>query len=418
MGRTNEPNSDRYIERRWQPDMNAPGGRKNRMGFVYKAYLPQMIAASNAALPGDVAQRMTEAERAVRSLNTGSDYDGLEAVARQLLRAESVGSSRIEGLRISQRRLAISLFDPTENDFTAQSVVNNILAMEAAVQFGSTAQPFRIADILALHRTLLNTPTDAKIAGVIRQEQNWIGGTFNSPLDAEFIPPPEDRVPRLLADLCEYINRTDLPAIMQAAIAHAQFETIHPFIDGNGRVGRCLIHVIFRRRGLVTRYVPPISIILAANARAYVGGLTEYRRGKEIEWCVIFADATLTASEKAIALTDSLRNLRDEWRQRIGNPRRDSAAAKLLPLLPAYPILDVATARTITGASEQAARLAVLSLEKAGILQQITIRRWRRVWAAKEVFDLTNAFEWDITTPVDALDARRPSPTGSWQTPR
>jgi len=317
-------------------------------------------------------------------------------------------------MQISQRRLAASLFDSTGNDLTAQSVLNNIAAMETAVQIGSSSRSFDLSDILSIHKTLLNTRTDERIAGVIRQEQNWIGGKFNSPLEAEFIPPPEDHVPRLLDDLCAFMNRTDLPTIVQAAIAHAQFETIHPFIDGNGRVGRCLIHVIFRRRGLATRYVPPVSIILAANARAYVRGLTDYRNGDTVEWCMLFADAAQRASEKAIELTVSLRNLREEWRKQAGNPRRDSAAAKLLPLLPAYPIVDVATVSRITGTSEQAARLAILSLEKVGILSQITVRRWGRAWAAKEIFDLTNAFEWDITTPDDATDPRRPSPTGPW----
>jgi len=406
--------TERFIERRWQPDLNAPGSRKQRLGFVYRAYLPPTIANINLPVPGDVAQHVSEAEQAIWALNAGPEYDGLEAVARQLLRAESVGSSRIEGMQVSQRRLAASLFDPTGNDLTAQSVLNNIAAMEAAVHIGSSGHAFALNDILSIHKTLLNTRMDEKIAGVIRQEQNWIGGKFNSPLGAEFIPPPEDHVPRLLHDLCLFINRTDLPTIIQAAVAHAQFETIHPFADGNGRVGRCLIHVIFRRRGLATRYVPPVSIILAANARAYVGGLTDYRNGDTVEWCLLFADATQQASEKAIGLTVSLRTLREAWRQRAGNPRRDSAAANLLPMLPAYPIVDVATVSKITGTSEQAARLAILSLEKAGILSQITVRRWGRAWAAKEIFDLTNAFEWDIATPDDPAEPRRASPTGPW----
>lgn len=383
-----EVHNGRFIERRWQPNLHAPGGRKQRIGFVYRAYLPEEIADVNPALPGDVAQIINEAEQAIRSLNTEPEYDGLEAMARQLLRAESVGSSRIEGLRISQRKLAASLFDPSGNDLTAQSVLNNIAAMEAAVQIGSSGRALELSDILSIHKTLLDTRDDEKIVGIIRREQNWIGGKFNSPLEADFIPPPEGYVPQLLDDLCAFVNRTDLPTIVQAAIAHAQFETIHPFIDGNGRVGRCLIHVIFRRRGVATRYVPPVSIILAANARAYVGGLTAYRNGDIVAWCTLFASATQRASEKAVELTIALRDLREEWRNRAGNPRRDSAAAKLLPLLPAYPIVDVATVSRITNTSEQAARLAILSLEKADILSQITVRRWGRAWTAKEIFAL------------------------------
>jgi Fic family protein len=99
--------------------------------------------------------------------------------------------------------------------------------------------------------------------------QSWIGGGV-TPRLAQFIPPPPDDVPDLLDDLVSFTNRDDLSAITQAAIAHVQFETIHPFADGNGRVGRCLIHVILRRRGLSRRVMPPISVALAANTGRYI----------------------------------------------------------------------------------------------------------------------------------------------------
>lgn len=101
------------------------------------------------------------------------------------------------------------------------------------------------------------------------------------------MPPPEDVLPAALEDLCDFMNRVDLPATLQAAIAHAQFETLHPFIDGNGRVGRTLIHLILRRRGVALRYVPPISLALAGRADLYVQGLTDFRVGQE-EVCTFF----------------------------------------------------------------------------------------------------------------------------------
>jgi len=156
---------------------------------------------------------------------------------------KSVASSQIEGLRITQRRLAEALFAPDLGDVTARSVINNITAMEAAVNLGSAERPITMMDIQAIHQTLLNTPEDVAIAGVVRTTQNWIGGRTTSPLGAQFIPPPPEEIAPLLDDLCVFINRDDLPAVAQAAITHAQFETIHPFADGNGRVGRCLIHV-------------------------------------------------------------------------------------------------------------------------------------------------------------------------------
>src|SRR5512139_89251 len=125
--------------------------------------------------------------------------------------------------------------------------------------------------------------------GRVREEQNWIGGRLGNPSDAAFVPPPEDLVLPLLEDLVAFMARDDLPAAPQAAVAHAQFETIHPFIDGNGRVGRALVHVVLRRRGLAPRYVPPVSLVLAADAKAYVAGLTAFRDDRPTDWIFLFA---------------------------------------------------------------------------------------------------------------------------------
>jgi len=131
----------RTVQRVWQADLGAYGGRRSRQGFYYDAFIPHPIADFNLTLPGDVAQAVVEAEQAVRTLNLGPAVHNLEAVARYLVRAESVASSRIEGLHITQRRLAEALFAPDMRDVTALSVVNNIMAMEEAVELGSARQP-------------------------------------------------------------------------------------------------------------------------------------------------------------------------------------------------------------------------------------------------------------------------------------
>lgn len=405
----------RYVRRHWKADLGAYGGRKSRQAFAYNAYIPDPIADSIPALPGDVAQIVVEAEAAIQALNQGAAVASLEAVARQLLRAESVASSRIEGLSLSQRRVAEAIFDPAHSDMTARSVLNNIVAMEEAIRLGGEERPFTVDDVVRIHRTLLNTPVDAVHAGVIRMTQNWIGGAANNPRGAAFIPPPESEVPALLTDLCTFINRDDLPSVVQAAIAHAQFETIHPFSDGNGRVGRCLIHVILHKRGLATRYVPPISVILATNVSAYIKGLTDYRKGEIAEWCALFAAATRTASLRAQALTARLTELQIEWLERA-RPRADSTAARLVRLLPAYPIINVATVQRMVGTSDEAARLAIAALERAAILTQVNIGKRNRAWTAREVFALLNAFEWEIATPDDPDESRRPAPTRRWRT--
>lgn len=411
MDETNPRKMGRLVKQHWAANLGAYGGRKARQGFTYDAFVPDPIADFNLLLPVDIALIVGEAEQSVRHLNSGPSVEGLEAIARQLLRSESVASSRIEGLSLSQRRLAEAIFAPDTSDITAQSVLNNIAAMDTAIRLGSEVRPFSVGDILAIHRTLLNTPVDQRIAGVVRTTQNWIGGRANSPLGAQFIPPPAAEIPSLLEDLCAFINRDDLPAVVQAAIAHAQFETIHPFADGNGRVGRCLIHVVLRRRDVAVRYVPPVSVILAASASAYIAGLTDYREGDVVGWCGLFAAALRTAGDRALALTTRLKEVQNQWRERAGQPRRDSTASKLLTLLPAYPIMNVATARVIAGVSDEAARVALQALERAGILSQITVGRRNRAWTAKEVFNIINAFEWEIAAPDDPAEPRRPSPT-------
>jgi len=113
--------------------------------------------------------------------------------------------------------------------------------------------------------------------GSFRGVQNWIGGSDYNPCSADFVPPPPELVAHLMDDLCAFCNTDDLPPVAQAAIAHAQFETIHPFVDGNGRTGRAIVHLVLRRRGLVPRVLPPVSLVLATLARDYVKGLTATR---------------------------------------------------------------------------------------------------------------------------------------------
>jgi hypothetical protein len=135
-------------------------------------------------------------------------------------------------------------------------------------------------------------------------------------------------------DLVAFVNLEDLPAVVQAAIVHAQFETIHPFNDGNGRVGRCLVHVVLRRRGLAHTFLPPVSVVLAANANAYVRGLVAYREGEIAAWCSSFSYACPSAAEESEALAGRIAGLIEEWRGRAGSPRKGSAGSKLIELLP------------------------------------------------------------------------------------
>jgi Fic family protein len=402
----------RYETRSWPANPAAAGGRAERRAFAYRAFVPDPIADLQLVLPSSVAAAVSNAERGVDALNRDPPrLASLEVLARRLLRAESVASSRIEGLVLSQRRLARAEAEEADaRDETAKSVLGNVIAMEHAVALGGSARPLRLRDVLAIHRVLMLATTTPQIAGVLRDRQNWIGGNAFNPGRADFVPPPPDLVKDLMEDLVAFMNRTDLPPVVQAALAHAQFETIHPFADGNGRVGRALIHVVLRRRGLAPRYVPPVSLVLAADARAYVAGLVAFREDRPADWVALFAQAIERAAAKAGELALRIAELQEKWRERAGRPRRHSSAEALIVELPAHPIVTVATAQKFLGRSKQAVNEAIAALADRGVLHPITLAKRNRAWEARELFDLINDVERELATPSDGDEPSRPSP--------
>jgi Fic family protein len=374
---------------------------------MYQAYVPATIADDDFLLGSHIAAAAANAEQACRELNNEPPARAhLEALARQLLRAESVASSRIEGLVLSHRRLAKAAFSADARDLTAQSVLANIRALEQAVALASEVDEFKRDHLLEVHRLLFEGTRDEHLGGLVREEQNWIGGAASSPRTAEFIPPPPELVLELLDDLCAFSNREDIPAVIQAAIAHAQFETIHPFHDGNGRVGRAVILTILRRRGIAPRYLPPVSLALAGEADRYVGGLTSWRNGDEEDWYTVFVDAVHRAATGARGFAGRVAELQGRWAEQAGNPRRNSGPLRLIELLPAQPILNVKSAARLLGGTEERARQAILRLEQAGVLQQTAVGRRNRAWECVGLFDLLDGFERELGPA-----ARAPQPT-------
>jgi Fic family protein len=394
-----QPSRGRLERRHWAPARDVGGSRRHRRPQEIACFVPDAIGAWDPPLSVATASLLAEADAAVRDLNHDAPhFRGLEALSRQLLRQESVGSSRIEGLVMGQRRLARAAAGVGADD-TALQIVGNVRAMEASIALAAQSRHVVLDDLLAIHRTLLEATRDAHLGGMVRREQNWIGGSAYSPAGAEFIPPPPELVGELLDDLVAFVNRTDVPVVLQAAAAHAQFETIHPFADGNGRAGRCLIHIIYRRRGLAPDVVPPISLILATRGAEYIGGLDEFRFRDPVEWMVFFAAATIAAARKARGLATRIEELGDDWLARLGHPRRDASSRRLVEHLPAEPIVTVARAAELAGVSTTAADKAVRALEAAGILQPLNAKRWGRRWEAPDVFTLLDDFERELATP-------------------
>lgn len=383
----------RFVERRWEGNAGAYGGRRARASFTYQAYVPDPIALFDPPTTFDAAEAVAAAELAVRELNASTSVTGLEAIGALLLRSEAIASSRIEGYELSQRNLARALIDPRAARGTARTVAANVIAMEQAIALGGVDRLLTVDDIRAVHRTLMVGEPARVTPGELRREQNWIGGRLDSPIDARFIPPPEDHVQGLMTDLVAFMIREDLPGVAQAAIAHAQFETIHPFLDGNGRVGRCLIHVVLRRRRIAPSFVPPVSVVLAGRANTYVEGLVGYRDGRVAEWCASFAGACDRAARLSSELATRIAALQADWTERAGRPRRDSAAARTIAVLPAQPVMSAATIRAAIGASHQRALDGLKALAAAGIVRQISEGDYDRQYAADELFALLEAYE-------------------------
>ena len=399
-GRQGEEPAGRYVDRQWEFNPAAQGRRGRRAGR-YRAFVPDPVAERDFALDGEAGAALNRATKALERLqHAPARIATLGAVAQNLLRSESVVSSRIEGVLISQKRLARATHlgpGRGESGRTAAEVLGNVEAMRKAIEVGAESDAVEVGDLTQIHRLLLRFADDYGIAGVVRTTQNWIGGNEFNPLDAAYVPPPPEHVPALLEDLCRFTQRDDLDPVSQAAIAHAQFETIHPFADGNGRAGRALIYAVLRRRGEISRYLPPISLLLAGAPRDYIGGLNAYRDGNLSEWCELFALATEAAAGEALNLAEAIEDLEGEWLRRASSPRADSAARRLIAALPEQPVFDAAAAQRLTDRSHVAVNSALRRLEQAGVVRRLNERKWGRAWECTELLELVEAFERSVT---------------------
>ena len=403
----------RLEERRWEGDA-AGLTRRDRRPCTYAVYRPDRLAGRRFALDGDVAADVGDAEAALVKLDaSAAALAGAEALARLLLRAESVGSSRIEGLEVGGRRLlradAARRLGEASRDVTALEVLGNIDAMVWGVEAIGTGRSITVHTVLEAHRRLLAGTRLERHGGRLRTVQNWLGGSSYNPCAADFVPPPPEAVAGLLDDLLAFCNNDSLPAIAQAAIAHAQFETIHPFVDGNGRTGRVLIHLVLRRRGLGRRVLPPVSLVLATWSRDYIAGLTGTRHvgppdsaeahAGANRWIALFAAACRRAVEDAARFETQVRALQASWIERAGHPRRDSAARRLIDALPAAPIFTASTAATLIDRSFQASGQAIDRLVSAGVLAQVNVGRRNRTFEAPELIDAFTALERQLASP-------------------
>jgi Fic family protein len=384
----------------WPSEPDAYGS-KARRGGLYEAFIPDRIADREFLLTSEATTSLHKATKALARLEEDRPrLSRLGAVAQNLLRSESVASSRIEGVAISHKRLARAEYRAggrRRADDRAAEVLGNVEAMKRAIEIGDRPEPMAVDDILDIHRTLLRNTDDREIAGVIRDRQNWIGGNDYNPVGATYVPPPADHVDALLADLCRFIERDDLPPTARAAIAHAQFENIHPFADGNGRTGRVLIYATLRRSGEIRNYIPPISLVLGSEPKSYIRGFGAYSAGDASAWCTFFSDAIARAARAARQFAEDIERRQEAWLERLGNPRSDATVRQLIDVIPEQPVIDVAVAQRLTGKSHVAVGNAINQLEERGVLVRLNERRWGRAWECDELLELVDAFEKSVS---------------------
>lgn len=395
----------RLLSQVWTHDPSLYAPPRYRRACKYEPFVPDPIAETDFALDVRLAGLIADAERAVQQLNAVA-RPALTPLARLLLRTESIASSKVEGLQMGVRELARaeSLAETGGKGGTnALEILGNIDAMELAIHEAVQAEQFSVDQILAIHGRLMERSSNPHIAGRIRTGQNWIGGNDYNPCGADFVPPPPEYVDELLRDTCAAINDDSLPPLVAAALVHAQFETIHPFDDGNGRTGRALVHVVLRRRGTAPAYVPPISVVLAEHRDDYIVGLTSYRNGDLASWLEHFAVATARSAYLAAAYVTAVEGLMDRWRERLGAgpaPRADAAAWAVIQVLPAHPVITAPVAAAATGRAKSAIHQAVSELEEAGVLQPLSASRRNRSWEAAGLLDLLTSLEQGDLPPT------------------
>jgi Fic family protein len=347
-------------------------------GRRIRAFVPALLADRGLTLDAPTAARSAAAATEVAHAAEALDAD-YEPLARLLLRSEGVASSYIEGITAPVVDVVLAEEQLGGHGTGAAAwVACNLAAVSQAVASAETSTALSVETLCEWHRTLMKgSPTPERYIGVIRNEQGWIGGT--SPLDAHLVTPPPNELSVLLDDLMFYVNRVDVDPVAQAAISHAQLEIIHPFGDGNGRVGRVLVAWVLTRR-LALLVPPPVSVAIAADVAGYSSGLVLFRLGDHRRWITWFADVVASGGRVQRALISNVEQIKQQWRDCLvagaRKPRSDAAVFAALDLLPRHLVLTSQILADELEISRKAALATLHRLVEVGILtEQGTVSR-------------------------------------------
>jgi Fic family protein len=362
---------------------------------AYESTIPARIADYLPRLSPDLGADVEEAAAALARFDDyargrlGADSRTLGPMSTILLRTESTSSSQIENLTVGARQLALAELDQSNSD-NARVVVGNVRAMEAAL---ALADKLDEDAILAMQGELLSRQRGwEEHAGRYRKGLVWVGSTSVSPRGAQHVAPQAEQVPEAMADLVRFMRRDDLPVLVQAAVAHAQFETIHPFADGNGRTGRAVVHAILKAKGVVTHTTAPVSAGLLIQTEEYFDALGAFRDGDARPIVERFTAASRFAASSGSTLVDDLAGQLDASRESLAGLRRQASAWKVLPCLVAQPVVNARFVADHLGMNDMTAQRALGQLTEAGVLEERTGLRRNRVWQHAGILRVLDAY--------------------------
>lgn len=312
-----------------------------------------------------------------------------------LLRKEAILSSQIEGTIATPEQLVLLDVGTEPQTADAREVQNFVEATEHALRAVESGDPITGRLLLQTHRILMtDVRGDRERPGEYRDTQNWIGRPGQEIQAARFVPPPHLELPALIGDLEHLVNddQPELPHIARAAIAHYQFEAIHPFRDGNGRIGRLLITLLLIRDGLLSGPFVPVSVAFERRRDEYADHLLAVSRtGDWLPWLRFFAECMIESTEVAIQHVEILTQLRDEWHARFQDTRSSARLLKLLDDLFKHPATTITRTSHLLKVTPASASANIEKLVEAGILKEITGRVRDRVYLAPDILKVMRA---------------------------
>jgi Fic family protein len=378
------------------------GGEKVR-AFVPHPLPPRMPVLR---IEGDLANLHSEAMAALGLLAVaGAMVPSTDWFLYGFVRKEAVVSSQIEGTQATLEDIAAyEATRQTERPADVAEVCNYIEALSFARSeiAKSKGLPLCTRLLCQAHKKLMQTARGAdKRPGKIRTSQNWIGGT--RPGNARFVPPPPDAVPEALASLERWIHEDDpLPPLVRAGLAHVQFETIHPFLDGNGRLGRMLITLLVDRWNLLPAPLLYLSLAFKQHRDEYDQRLAEVRTNGDWEgWTAFFLECVRDSANDGVDAARRLFTLLGQDRQRVINDKATTInAVRLLDLLPEHPMVTLPSTMELLKTTKPTAIKTINALCKAAILHEISGKRRGRVYAYRAYLNII-AEKTDVIRPAD-----------------